>query len=157
MTGVSRATRREIIEWIIIAALVIGGMAYATARTWYSRPAQGEVIGTRGGMGALPLAPVALIPAPDARLVESYCTMCHSIVPIVRHAGFSDSIWGAEVEKMRRKYGAGIPDDVAARITRYLQAHYAGPVPASFGTLDQAVITSLTGRGYSLAADTIDE
>ena len=59
--------------------------------------------------------------------MAAYCTMCHSLRPVVTHAGLGRDLWADEVRKMREHYGCVLDEDTAARIVGYLQAHYAAP------------------------------
>lgn len=56
--------------------------------------------------------------------VENNCQLCHSPRYIVMQPPLPVQAWADEVNKMRRTYGAPIPDDAAQRIINYLSAHY---------------------------------
>lgn len=93
------------------------------------------VLGGRGGQPSLPpaqnglarepLAAITLKPGPNQKLVSTYCTICHSLAPIVEHDGFTNATWSAEVQKMRKTYGCPIDDATARQILTYLQASYS--------------------------------
>ena len=56
--------------------------------------------------------------------VENNCQLCHSPRYIVMQPPLPAQTWADEVNKMRKTYGAPIPDDAAQRIIKYLSAHY---------------------------------
>lgn len=88
-----------------------------------------------GEPAALPDAKgLALRPGEDRELVQESCTSCHSLAPIIRHDGFAEDVWAAEVKKMIDDYGAPIDDERARRITAYLQRHYSDPPDPARGT-----------------------
>jgi mono/diheme cytochrome c family protein len=61
-----------------------------------------------------------------AVLVQSRCSICHSLDYILMNAGFMKSSgWEAEVNKMRKVFGAPISEDEAKQITEYLSDHFA--------------------------------
>lgn len=73
---------------------------------------------------AYPLYP----PEPDAgdgkAETEAYCSTCHSTRYVTMQPPLPAPTWEAEVTKMRKTFGATIPDEAAAKIVRYLQEHY---------------------------------
>jgi hypothetical protein len=54
----------------------------------------------------------------------TFCNLCHSTRYITMQPPLPPATWDAEVAKMRKTFGAPIPDASAALITKYLQAHY---------------------------------
>ncbi|MGO9588522.1 MAG: sulfide dehydrogenase [Candidatus Acidiferrales bacterium] len=54
----------------------------------------------------------------------SFCNLCHSARYITMQPPLPAATWEAEVTKMRKTFGAPIPDASAALILKYLQAHY---------------------------------
>ena len=54
----------------------------------------------------------------------SFCSLCHSTRYITMQPPLPAATWEAEVTKMRKTFGAPIPDASAALIVKYLQAHY---------------------------------
>jgi hypothetical protein len=64
----------------------------------------------------------------DARGVEAtqrQCSVCHSFDYIVTQPpGKPYAFWKAEVEKMKKVYGASIPDDQIEPIAQYLTRAY---------------------------------
>jgi len=70
-------------------------------------------------------AALKLAPDADASLVQSRCSVCHSVdyiqmnAAILKRAG-----WEAEVKKMIKVMAAPIPADEVDRIVDYLVKHY---------------------------------
>ncbi len=65
-----------------------------------------------------------LAPGDGRQLVQIYCNTCHSPRYISMQPPLPAAAWEAEVNKMNKTFGAGIPDDESQKIIRYLQAHY---------------------------------
>ncbi len=76
-------------------------------------------------------------------LATGYCAMCHSIDYIRSQPPYLPrATWKAEVTKMRKVYGAPIPDDAADSIIDYLVKTYGAEANAA--TLDVAPVPSVT-------------
>jgi hypothetical protein len=56
--------------------------------------------------------------------VENNCELCHSPRYITMQPVMPAQAWSDEVNKMRKTYGASIPDDTAQKIIQYLGTHY---------------------------------
>jgi hypothetical protein len=56
--------------------------------------------------------------------VENNCELCHSPRYITMQPVMSAQTWSDEVNKMRKTFGASIPDDTAQKIIQYLGTHY---------------------------------
>jgi len=56
--------------------------------------------------------------------VENNCELCHSPRYITMQPAMSAQVWSDEVNKMRKTFGASIPDETAQKIIQYLGAHY---------------------------------
>jgi hypothetical protein len=56
--------------------------------------------------------------------VENNCELCHSPRYITMQPVMSAQAWSDEVNKMRKAFGASIPDDAAQKIIQYLGSHY---------------------------------
>lgn len=54
----------------------------------------------------------------------AFCNLCHSVRYITMQPPLPAATWDSEVTKMRKTFGAPIPDAPAAVIIKYLQAHY---------------------------------
>lgn len=102
------------------ALLALGGGAYLLRPAPQATPPALPA----GGLAALPESQFTLADGAGRDLTQSYCTMCHSLAPIVRHNGFTAEVWAKEVTKMRQQYGAPIDDATAKTITTYLQQNY---------------------------------
>jgi hypothetical protein len=66
----------------------------------------------------------ALAPGDGSREVDTFCNTCHSPIYITMQPPLSADAWAAEVTKMRKAFGADIPDEVAQKVTQYLGSHY---------------------------------
>jgi hypothetical protein len=56
--------------------------------------------------------------------VENNCELCHSPRYITMQPVMPAQAWSDEVNKMRKTFGASIPDDTAQKIILYLGSHY---------------------------------
>jgi mono/diheme cytochrome c family protein len=96
-------------------------LAFATCGCVIAMPAPGLTI-------ELPADTVKLKPGPGADLAERQCLTCHSADYIsVQPPGKPLAFWKAEVEKMKKVYGAQIPDDQIEPIANYLTREYGSP------------------------------
>ncbi|MDD4933573.1 MAG: cytochrome C [Methylacidiphilaceae bacterium] len=77
-------------------------------------------------VGAYPLAPTPLVRGSGQELVESYCSICHSVTLIGAQPRLPPEIWKKEVDKMIH-LGAPIPTEMVGQIVDYLQKHYGSP------------------------------
>jgi hypothetical protein len=66
----------------------------------------------------------ALAPGDGRVEVNVYCNTCHSPMYITMQPPLPADTWAAEVTKMRKTFGADIPDEIANKVVRYLQANY---------------------------------
>jgi len=110
------------------------GAVYADLKKGYYSPNQ------LGSMQQAALAPLSLdgeyevsaYPVPILELaagdgrqdVQIYCNTCHSPRYITMQPPLPAATWEAEVSKMNKAYGAGIPEDTTRKIIAYLQTHY---------------------------------
>jgi mono/diheme cytochrome c family protein len=74
--------------------------------------------------GTYPLYPPEMEPGEGKAEVEGYCSTCHSTRYITMQPPLPAAAWETEVTKMKKSFGATIPDEAVARIAAYLQAHY---------------------------------
>jgi mono/diheme cytochrome c family protein len=68
-----------------------------------------------------------LAPGPDVETAQAHCLACHSADYVTTQPrGFAQPtlFWTAEVNKMKKAYGARLTDDESARIVAYLVAAY---------------------------------
>jgi cytochrome c5 len=56
--------------------------------------------------------------------VETYCELCHSPRYITMQPPLPAQAWADEVNKMRKTFGASIPEEDAQKIIQYLGSHY---------------------------------
>lgn len=75
-------------------------------------------------VAAYPLYPPQLAAGEGEAEVSGYCGMCHSTRYITTQPPLPAASWEAEVTKMKKTFGATIPDAATAKIIHYLQAHY---------------------------------
>ena len=96
----------------ILAILVAAGAGMVTALAW------GLTIG-------LPAETATLKPGPGADLAGSQCLICHSADYITTQPRDKPlAFWKAEVEKMKKVYGAPIADDQIDALAAYLARSY---------------------------------
>ena len=73
----------------------------------------------------LPKETTQLKDASGVDLVQRTCSVCHSYDYIaIQPPGKPHAFWKAEVEKMKKVYGASIPDDQIEPIAQYLTRAY---------------------------------
>lgn len=73
----------------------------------------------------LPKDTARLKAAPGSDLATAQCATCHSFDYVsTQPPGKPLAFWKAEVEKMKKVYGAPIPDDQIDPIARYLTQAY---------------------------------
>jgi hypothetical protein len=80
-------------------------------------------------VGAFPLVPPDLPPGEGRDATAAMCSVCHSLRYITMQPRLPAGTWRATVRKMIEVHGAPIPDDVAQRITRYLQDEFGTTEP----------------------------
>lgn len=73
---------------------------------------------------AYPVPALDLAPGNGLQEVRIYCNTCHSPRYITMQPPLPAATWEAEVNKMNKAFGAGIPEDDTQKIIQYLQAHY---------------------------------
>jgi hypothetical protein len=77
-------------------------------------------ISARGGE-----VPVRIAPGEHAALVQSRCSICHSLDYIVMNSPFmSRTAWEGEVRKMMKVMGAPVAESEVASIVDYLSQNY---------------------------------
>lgn len=73
----------------------------------------------------LPKDTTQLKDAPGVDVTQRTCSVCHSFDYIVTQpSGKPFAFWKAEVEKMKKVYGASIPDEQIEPIAQYLTRAY---------------------------------
>jgi hypothetical protein len=69
--------------------------------------------------------PVKIAPGEHAALVQSRCSICHSLDYIVMNSPFlSRTAWEGEVRKMMKVMGAPVAENEVASIVDYLTQNY---------------------------------
>jgi hypothetical protein len=125
-------------KWYLIAVVAFSMLA---ARGLYADFRAGDY--TQAGPGtirqALPAAPPSgatydageypiyypeLVPGEGKEDVENTCELCHSPRYITMQPPLPAQAWSDEVTKMRKTFGASIPDETAEKIIQYLGSHY---------------------------------
>jgi hypothetical protein len=122
--------------FVVVAALsmLAARILYADFRAGYYTPAGPETIrqslpnvastDATYDAGQYPIYYPELAAGEGKDDVENNCDLCHSPRYITMQPPLSAQAWSDEVNKMRRTYGASIPDDTAQKIIEYLGTHY---------------------------------
>jgi cytochrome c5 len=101
--------------WAIGAAAVVA-TGVMTARSTLAQEKAGVKSIT------LPQVEPNLPDAPGRDAVNAGCVVCHSTRYITMQPAFPREVWVAEVDKMRKTFGAPITDEQAKPIVEYLVA-----------------------------------
>jgi mono/diheme cytochrome c family protein len=119
---------------ILVVAGISAGVVYADLKKGYYAPAPSSGVPQPAWPALSPDASyeVSSYPVPSLELapdegraeVQIYCNTCHSPRYITMQPPLPAATWEAEVNKMNKAMGAGIPEDAARKIVSYLQAHY---------------------------------
>jgi hypothetical protein len=121
--------------FLVMCGLVAAGsVVYADLKKGYYSPAElGSVrqaapvellLDSNYQVMAYPVPAVDLSPGDGLQEVRIYCNTCHSPRYITMQPPLPAATWEAEVNKMNKAFGAGIPEDASRKIILYLQAHY---------------------------------
>jgi hypothetical protein len=125
-------------KWYFVAVAALPILAarglYADFRAGYYTPAGPEtihqvlpnVISTDAtyDAGQYPIYYPELAAGDGRDDVENNCELCHSPRFITMQPALPAQAWSDEVNKMRKTFGASIPDDTAQKIIQYLGSHY---------------------------------
>jgi hypothetical protein len=121
---------------VVVTALSIlaARVVYADFRAGYYTPTGPETIhqmlpgavstDSTYGAGQYPIYYPELAPGDGKNEVENNCELCHSPRYITMQPPLPAQAWSDEVNKMRKTFGASIPEDTAQRIIQYLGSHY---------------------------------
>lgn len=119
---------------ILCTAGISAGVVYADLKNGYYAPAESSGVPQAAPPVLTPdasyevspyLVPsLELAPGDGRAEVQIYCNTCHSPRYITMQPPLPAGTWEAEVNKMNKAMGAGIPEDTAKKIISYLQAHY---------------------------------
>jgi hypothetical protein len=137
MPAKGRAAMKNRAVAIFVAACGVAlaaGVVYADLKKGYYSPDQhGNIQQTAPAalspdadyeVSAYPVPTLELAPGDGRQDVQIYCNTCHSPRYITMQPPLPAATWEAEVNKMQKAYGAGIPEDTAKKILEYLQTHY---------------------------------
>ena len=86
------------------------------------------------GVRSIPTLPVLwpeMPPGPNKNVYLANCVTCHSQRYVLMQPPFSRKTWTAEVQKMKKPYGAMIDDKVMPQIVDYLVAIRGKGEPAA--------------------------
>jgi hypothetical protein len=125
-------------KWYFFAvtamSMLAGRVLYADYRAGYYTPSGPETIhqvlpsvGSTDASydaGQYPIYYPELAAGEGKDDVENNCELCHSPRYITMQPVMSAQAWSDEVNKMRKTFGASIPDDTAQKIILYLGSHY---------------------------------
>ena len=119
---------------VLYGLAMAASVVYADLKKGYYSPAE---LGSVRQVARIELSPdsnyqVSAYPVPAGELtqgdglkdVQIYCNTCHSPRYITMQPPLPAATWEAEVNKMNKTFGAGIPEDNTLKIIVYLQAHY---------------------------------
>lgn len=79
----------------------------------------------------LPVIPYDLPDGPGKSAVNAACVICHSTRYITMQPAFPRKTWEAEVDKMKKVFGAPVSDEQAGQIVTYLMSVRGKPTPAT--------------------------
>ena len=108
-------TRFVVIVSALLASAVVVGESMLSAQT-----TQGA-----SSVHSIPYPQVAPPNLPDGPGIDAFkanCVICHTYRYVTTQPKFSKKVWTAEVDKMRKTYGAPIPEDQVPAIVDYLVA-----------------------------------
>jgi mono/diheme cytochrome c family protein len=128
-------SRVPMVVFVSCALLALAGAgAYAELQKGHYEPANlgklrqanpnGSSPDSEYEAGAYPLYPPELEAGDGKAETEGYCSVCHSARYITMQPPMPAATWEAEVTKMKKTFGATIPDEATAKIIGYLQTHY---------------------------------
>lgn len=63
------------------------------------------------------------------QLAQTFCLNCHSVEYCEVQPPSPEKYWAATVKKMKEKFGAPLPDEMLAPLTKYLTEAYGTPAP----------------------------
>jgi hypothetical protein len=79
--------------------------------------------GPAGHSLALPDIPPPELPdAPGRAMLQGACATCHTLRYVLGQPPLTRQQWTAEVDKMRKAYGAPFPDEMTGQMVDYLVA-----------------------------------
>lgn len=67
--------------------------------------------------------------AEGVELAQAFCLTCHSVEYCELQPPSTEKYWAATVKKMKEKFGAPLPEEMLAPLTKYLTEAYGTPAP----------------------------
>jgi hypothetical protein len=126
--------RVRAIPFVICSLGMAAGVVYADLKKGYYSPAQLGSLRQAAPVepspdsnyeaSAYPVPAVDLASGEGLQEVRIYCNTCHSPRYITMQPPLPAATWEAEVNKMNKAFGAGIPEESTQKIILYLQTHY---------------------------------
>jgi hypothetical protein len=127
-------SRVRAILLVVCSLGIAAGVVYAELKKGYYSPAELGILrqaapieflpDSNYQVSAYPVPAVDLAPGDGLQDVQIYCNTCHSPRYIIMQPPLPAAAWEAEVNKMNKTFGAGIPEDNTKKIILYLQVHY---------------------------------
>ena len=90
-----------------------------------------KVAGSVHSIGVPSIAPPELPDGPNKEVYLSACMICHTPRYVTMQPAFSKKTWTAEVEKMKKVYGAPLSDAQMPLIVDYLMSVRGAATPAT--------------------------
>lgn len=115
--------RNSIFSILSLVALTMAASRVAPASDAPLKDPKVEPAQVADGVRSVPAYPVVWpdMPAgPDKDVYLANCVTCHSQRYVLTQPPFSRKVWTAEVDKMKKSYGAPIDDKVMPQIVNYL-------------------------------------
>ena len=107
-------------RFVVIGSSLLGGVLVISASMLSAQATQ-----SASSVHSIPypqIAPPNLPEAPGKEAFSANCVICHTYRYVTTQPKFSKKVWTAEVDKMRKTYGATIVDDQVPAIIDYLVA-----------------------------------
>ncbi len=103
---------------ILFLILALGGFALCRSVLADEPKKVGDVVRI-----VLPTETVVYRPGPGVEHAQQYCATCHSADYVLTQPPMPRKFWEASVKKMKEKFGAPLPEDIAP-LVEYLSATY---------------------------------
>jgi hypothetical protein len=114
--------------WVLLPVGIIAACVCGASDNPKVQPA--EVV---NGVRSVPAYPVIwpdMPPGPNRDVYYANCVACHSQIYVLMQPPFPRATWTAEVDKMKKSYGAQIEDAQMPRIVDYLVSIRGAASPA---------------------------
>jgi cytochrome c551/c552 len=103
----------------------------------------------------LPLETGVFKPAPGSLLANAQCLTCHSVDYAIMQPPLPLKAWTAEVEKMRKTFGAPIPEDQIAPLAKYLAENYGTDTNHPPAAEPETTAQTVSSAGQMVSAETL--